>query len=383
MTRSWLCMMVVAAAACGAGEKAEEHHDEHDDEERRSAVVHLSAAGAKRSGIEVGKVTAEPLVGAVEVPAEVQLNPDRVAHVTPLVEGQVVAVKATLGDRVAKGDVLVTLTSVALGEARAEIARADSAVNQARAAYERQKQLREEGIGAERKFLEAKGELDRGVSQLAAAKSRLRVYGGRGGGGRGGASVSIRSPLDGVVIERHATPGEVVDSAHPLFVVADVSRVWVVGRVYEQDVSAAKRGAPAAVTLQAYPGRSWPGEISYVAAVLEERTRTLPIRVELDNPSGELRPGLFGRVALIAPGSQAVPTVPEAAIARIDDQETVFVPAGEPDSFRAVPISVGARARGLVEVRSGLAVGDAVVTGGVFVLKSELLRGELSAEHGH
>ncbi len=263
MKRRLLWMTLFALAACGnRGGGEPEHHDEHDEHSERGdgeRVVHLSDKAMERSDIQLGKVSAESLVGAVEVPAEVQLNPDRVAHVTPLVEGQVASVKAQLGDRVSKGDVLTTLTSVVLGEARAEQARASSAVTQARAEFERQKQLREEGIGSERKFVEAKGELDRAESQLAAARSRLRVY---GGGGAGGASVAIRSPLDGVIIDRHATPGEVTSSDQPLFVVADVSVVWVVGRVYEQDVAAAQIGAPAAVTLQAYPGRTWPGTIS-------------------------------------------------------------------------------------------------------------------------
>jgi cobalt-zinc-cadmium efflux system membrane fusion protein len=372
--------MVLFVAACGGDRDDHAHRDEEHAGDPGGDVVQLTEGGEERSGIEIGAVTVAPLVGSVDVPAEVQLNPDRVAHVTPLVQGQVIAANAQLGDRVAAGDVLATLTSVALGEARAELSRASSAVQQAKSEHERQKQLREEGIGAERKFLEAKGELDRAESNLAAARSRLRVY---GGGGGGGASVSIRSPLDGVVIERHATPGEVVDGDRPLFVVADVSRVWVVGRVYEQDVAAARFGASATVTLQAYPGRTWSGEVGYVAAVLDERTRTLPIRVELDNPDGELRPGLFGRVALTAPEAGAVPSLPEAAIVRIGGHDTVFVPAREPHAFRAIPIEVGARSRGLVEVRSGVVAGDAVVTGGAFVLKSELLRGDIADEHHH
>lgn len=382
MKRCNALILLVALTACsGDDTRGSEHHQEQGEHHAdRESIVHLSAKAMERSQIELGRVTAESLVGAVEVPAEVQLNPDRLAHVTPLVEGQVAAVEAQLGDRVAKGDVLATLTSVALGEARAELARTRSAVDQARAEHERQKQLRDEGIGSERNYLAAKGELDRAESQLEAARSRLRVY---GGGGSRGASVAIRSPLDGVIIDRHATPGEVTSGDQPLFVVADVSAVWVVGRVYEQDVAAARPDAPATVTLQAYPGRSWSGRIGYVAAVLDERTRTLPIRVELANPTGELRPGLFGRIALIAPDAARAAAVPEAALVRFGDQDTVFVPAGEPGAFRAVPVTVGARAHGLAEIRSGIAVGASVVTGGAFILKSELLRGELSHEHGH
>ncbi len=340
-------LFVFVVGACSGTDDQGEDHTDHAGDGERSDVVTLSKEGAKNSAVALVTVTAEPLTGAVGVPAEVQLDPDRVAHVTPLVEGQVIEVKVRLGDQVVKGETLATLLSVALGEARAELSRARSAVHQASAEFERQEKLRDASIGAERNFLAAKGELDRARSQLAAVRTRLKVYGGSSGGG---AKVAIRSPQAGVVIERHATPGEVVDGERPLFVIADVSRVFVLGRVYEQDVASATLGSPATVSLQAYPGKSWDGTISYVAAVLDEKTRTLPIRIDLDNPDGILRPGLFGRVALLAKDGTPVPALPESAITRIDGR---------------------------------VKVGDSVVTSGVFVLKSELLRGELAEEHGH
>ena len=325
----------------------------------------------------------ELLVGGVDVPAEVQLNPNRTAHVTPMVSGQIDEVHVSLGDSVKAKQPLATMRSVALGEARSAIANARAEVEVARANFVRQEELKREGIGSQRAYLEAQGDLRSAESDLAAANERLQVYGGRKGAG---STTVIRSPLDGTIIERHATTGEVVSDGSSLFMVSDLSRVWVVGRVYEQDVSAARLGAPAVVWLQAYPGRSWRGEVSYVSHTLDPHTRTLDIRVELDNPDGILRPGLFGRISLSPEGEGATPVfvVAEDAVQRIEGQTIVFVASEEPGVFRPTFVTLGAHARGLVEVRDGLADGDRVVVMGAFTLKSQLLRDRLSeGDHGH
>ncbi len=341
----------------------------------------IAPAAVERNGIRVAPVANERLAGGVVAPAEVQLNPDRTAHITPVVPGQVAEARAALGDRVERGQVLAVLRSVEIGEARSALARARAKLEVARSASRRQEELRRESIGSERAFLEAQGALREAEAESASAVERLRVYGGSSGSG---AAVSIKSPLGGVVIERHATVGEVVSTERPMFVVADVARVWVMGRVYEQDVAAVRVGAAAVVTLQAYPGRTWSGTLSYVAPALDESSRTLAIRVELDNPDGVLRPGLFGSITIASSDGTAapVPAVPEEAVQRVGGRDVVFVPGSAPGEFRAVPVTTGARTGGKVEIREGLGAGDPVVVSGAFTLKSELLRSELG-EHGH
>jgi cobalt-zinc-cadmium efflux system membrane fusion protein len=379
--------MVALALLMGCHGQPQDHddHDEaaEDRHEEPAGVVRVSEIGVERSGISTTPVRRELLVGGVDVPAEVQLNPNRTAHVTPMVTGQIDEVHVSLGDSVKDKQALATMRSVALGEARSAVANARAEVEVARANFVRQEELKREGIGSERAYLEAQGDLRSAESNLAAANERLQVYGGRKGAG---STTVIRSPLDGTVIERHATKGEIVSDGSSLFLVSDLSRVWVVGRVYEQDVSAAKVGAPAVVSLQAYPGRSWKGEVSYVSHTLDPHTRTLDIRVELDNPDGILRPGLFGRIALSPEGEGATPVlvVSEGAVQRIEGQPLVFVATGEPGVFRPTLVTLGAHARGLVEVRDGLAEGDQVVVSGAFTLKSELLRSRLSeGDHAH
>jgi len=300
-----------------------------------------------------------------------------------MVPGQIDEVRVSLGDSVEVNQVLATMRSVALGEARSSVANARAAVEVARSNFVRQEELKREGIGSQRAYLEAQGVLRGTESDLAAANERLHVYGGRKGSG---STTTIRSPLSGVVIERHATPGEVVSDGSSLFMVSDLSRVWVVGRVYEQDVAAARIGAPVVVSLQAYPGKLWEGEVSYVSHTLDPHTRTLDVRVELDNPDGTLRPGLFGRISLSPDADSAaqVPVIPQSAVQRIDGQTMVFVATDEVGVFVPTFVTLGARARGKVEVRDGVAEGDPVVVSGAFTLKSELLAGQMSeGDHQH
>ncbi len=362
-----------------------EGHDEHDDHDAQEpgGMVRISEIGVERSGIRTEPVVLERLVGGIDVPAEVQLNPNRTAHVTPMVAGQIDEVHVALGDTVQAKQALATMRSVALGEARSSVTNARAGVEVARANFIRQEELKREGIGAQRAYLEAQGKLRSAESDLAAANERLQVYGGRKGAG---STTTIRSPLNGIVIERHATSGEVVSEGASLFMVSDLSRVWIVGRLYEQDVAAARVGAPAVVSLQAYPGKSWSGEVSYVSHTLDPHTRTLAIRVELENPDGTLRPGLFGKISLSPAGNLTgqVPSVAESAVQRIDGQTLVFVATEEPGVFRPAFVTLGARARGKVEVRDGVVEGDQVVVSGAFTLKSELLGGKLSeGDHQH
>ena len=367
------------------GHADEAAHDDHDNREEPASggVVRISKTGLERSGIQTEPVRLERLVGGIDAPAEVQLNPNRTAHVTPMVPGQIDEVYVSLGDTVKAKQALATMRSVALGEARSAVTNARAAVEVARANFVRQEELKREGIGSQRAYLEAQGDLRSSESDLAAATERLHVYGGRKGAG---STTTIRSPLAGIVIERHATAGEVVSEGSSLFMVSDLSRVWIVGRVYEQDVAAARVGAPAVVSLQAYPGKSWSGEVSYVSHTLDPHSRTLDIRVELDNPDGTLRPGLFGRISLSPDGdlTEQVSVIAQSAVQRVEGQTLVFVAAEEPGVFRPTFVTLGARARGKVEIRDGLAEGDQVVVSGAFTLKSELLRGQLSeGDHQH
>lgn len=344
-------------------------------------VVRIAKEAIARSGIRIAEVQAVPAISGIDVPAEVQAEPDRLAHVSSVVSGQIARVNVSVGDHVQPGQTLAIIRSVALGEARAQAARARANVDVAEANFRRQQQLQHEGIGAERQFLEAQAELRRAQAEQSAADRALEVY-GRGGSG---SEITIKSPIAGRVIARHATVGEVKRSSDILFEITDITTVWVVGRVYQQDAGRVREGASAVLRLRAHPERTFEGSLDYVAPALDETTRTLPVRVVLDNPEGLLRPGLFGTLA-ISPaeaGTAPMPAVLSSAIQRLGNSTVVFVPGIEEGEFIALPVVTTPHAGELVQVRGELSAGDRYVADGAFVLKSELSRSELHQGHAH
>lgn len=362
-----------------------EHADEGKHAERGekpARVVRLSAEAVERVGIRLATVEAAAMAGGLTVPAEIVAEPDRVAHVSSVVSGQISRVSASVGDRVKAGQTLSTIRSVALGAARADAARAQASEDVAQANFQRQQELKREGIGAQRHFLEARAELSRAQAELTAAERALEVY-GRGGSG---SEVRLRSPIAGRVVLRHATVGEVVSPSDVLFEITDISKVWAVGRVYQQNAGQLKEGMTATLTLQALPGRTFAGQLDYVAPRLDEATRTLPIHMALDNPEGLLRPGLFGSLSLstmVEQNGQGIPIVQVSALQRVGSDTVVFTPGAEPGEYRAISVGVGSRSGGVATVISGLPVGARYVADGAFVLKSELSRGQLGEGHAH
>ena len=367
------------------GGEHSEHADEDAEGEHGDELV-LDPHVIERNGIKTEPAQRRLLLGSLEVPAEVQVNPDRTAHISSLVPGRLSEIRVALGDDVEKNDVLALVESVELGRARADLRAAKARRVAADAEVRRMSTLVSEGIAAKKSRVEADTRADQARADIAAARATLSVYGLAGGAGP---SVALTSPLGGTVIERHASPGEVVDSETDSFVVADLNQLWVMGRVYEQDLGRVAEGLPAEVALIAYPGRTWDGVIDYVSRTLDEDTRSVAIRVVLDNPEGELRPGMFGTIALGQVGAgdggatTEVLSVPETAVSTMADRTVVFVSGGEPGSFRVRDVVVGESAHGFVEIRGGLQPGEAVVTEGAFVLKSEFMKASIGEGHEH
>lgn len=195
------------------------------------------------------------------------------------------------------------------------------------------------------------------------------------------APYSLKTLIDGVVIERHVTRGEPVSQERgALFTVADLSTVWVDLSVYQRHLPELTLGQR--VTVSA--GHGLPeavGALSYVAPVVNEETRTATARVVLDNPDGTWRPGMFV-TARVEIGREEVPVaVPRGAIATVEGRPTVFVQ--DADAFEPRRVELGRQGEDMVEVRAGLAAGERFVARGGFTLKSELAREELSGGHSH
>lgn len=360
----------------GHGEHGEEGHEEHG--EGHEGEVEIAPEALETMGVELGTVERRALSGGTGIPAEIDFDPSSTAHVGSLVSGRFTKVVATLGARVSEGDLLAVVASSDVSESRARLARARARLTAAENAFERQRQLSSEGIGAERALVEAEAVVAELRAEVAGLSQQLSVF----GSGRSG-ELRLTTPIDGIVVHVHATLGETTSPEEPAFVVTDPTRVSVRGSVPELEIDRVTEGAAAIVRLHAFPDLALPGTVTYLAPALDDETRSLPIRVTLAEVDPRLRGGLFGSIELIGDPDGRPLAVPAEAVATLEGRTVVFAPADEPNTFRPVPVNVGRRAGAFYEVRSGLEEGDTIVVTGAFALKSVFSSGELSEGHAH
>ncbi|MDE2322884.1 MAG: efflux RND transporter periplasmic adaptor subunit [candidate division NC10 bacterium] len=183
-------------------------------------------------------------------------------------------------------------------------------------------------------------------------------------------SMTIYSPINGVVIEKMAVRGKKVMPGENLYKVADLSTVWVQGEIYEYEVPVVKLGQAASVTLAAYPGELFRGKVSYIYPVLQEKTRTVKVRFEFPNTKDwKLKPQMYANVELKIPFGKRL-VVPDEAILDSGTQQLVFIDKGQ-GTFAPREVKVGARADGYTEILTGLSAGERVVTSANFLIDSE------------
>ncbi|MGE0158215.1 MAG: efflux RND transporter periplasmic adaptor subunit [Gemmatimonadales bacterium] len=380
--RLWTMLLTIAVGAMtGCGN--EEHGE--DVSAVPSAVagppeVHLDADALALSDVALG-VSSEVTTGGLRVTGAITYDQNLVSHVGPRTQGRVVELMAEVGSRVGGGDVLAHLESPEVGMIRAELTEAEALHAIARENFDRETRLEAQGISSRREVLDAQAELRTMEARLQSAEDRLRLLGAASHGD--GGHFDMVAPYDGVVVERHAGRGEVVGPGDELFTVASLTRLWIELDVFERDLSRVAVGQSVIVTTSAWPGRSFPATIGYVADILDPERRTVRARVEIGNVDGALRPGMFATAFIgTAEGTPAV-AVPRDAVQNVEGLDVVWRPAEEPGAFVAMPVAMGEELPGgLVEITSGLSAGDSLVIEGAFTLKAELARGEFGG-HGH
>jgi cobalt-zinc-cadmium efflux system membrane fusion protein len=360
---------------------ASEHADHAEEgaaaEHAEEGHIELSAEQITAAGIQLTEAKAQNISLGLPFPGEVRFDEDRTAHVVPRVPGVVESVAVNLGQTVKKGQLLAVIASQQISDQRSEQAAAQRRLALARTTYEREKKLWQDKISAEQDFLQARQALQEAEIAVSNARQKISVLSGSVVA-TGGNRYELRAPFDGVVVEKHLTPGEVVDESTAAFTLSDLSRVWVTFGVSPKDLNKVQVGK--AVTVSAPElNAEVVGSVAYVGSLLGEQTRTATVRVTLENPQGSWRPGLFVTALVATDSREAKVAVPETAIQTVEDKPTVFVRTD--DGFEARPVELGSRAAGQVEITQGLEPGVQVASAGSFVLKSEL--GKASAEHSH
>ena len=287
---------------------------------------------------------------------------NRTLPVSSLASGRVTSLRVQLGDDVKKGQLLLTIHSPDLASAAANLKKAQEDDWLARKGLDRAQGLYAKGALAEKDLEAAQDTAQKTKVDVETAQDAVRVLGGDVN--NPSPVVVLRAPASGTIIEQNVNPAAAVkslDNSPNLFTIADLSRVWILCDVYENNLSQVRLGDSADVQLAAYPGLVLKGRIGNISRMLDPNTRTAKVRLELRNAKGILRPGMFATVTFVSQADHARTVVPASAVMRLHDKDWVFVPqAGY--QFRRTQVQAGPQTNdGWREVLAGLSPGEQVV----------------------
>jgi len=370
----------------GKKKKEKKEVREGHDEQGEPGNVKMTAEVQKQNGVLVAAAKKQRLAGVISATGKVEANADRIAHVSPRISGKIVSVKASLGDSVASGQTLVTLDSVELGEALNRYHQSKTRLALAQSNMERIKNLVEKKIAARKDIFQAETDFKTVQTELHTDEERLSLYGVSTSDLKGEDHkrplLPVKSPINGIITEKHAIVGELSDPSKSLYTVADLSSVWVLVDINEKDLAKVRKGQAAIVSVGAFPDLKLKGRITYIADLVNEATRTVKARIEVGNPGRKLKPEMFATVELALPAdTPPVLSVPEDAMQELEGKKVLFV-TDNGTEFEPRKVELGRASGGMTEVVSGLKEGERYAAKGSFLLKSEMQKGELG-EHGH
>lgn len=363
-------------------DKNEEHGDHGDH------VVRLTKAELEESGIDIAAAAPRNLDIYIDLPGEIVFNADRLAHIVPRVSGIARNVYKGLGDNVRTREVMAVMDSRELADATAEYLAAREREKIARSIFEREERLWDKKITSEQEYLNSKKSLAEARIALRSAQQKLLALGFTKTHldrlpDRLDADYTryeIIAPFDGTVIDKHITLGEALKEDTEVFVLADLSTVWVDINVFQKDLAAIRKGQKVLIQI----GHGIPDEegiIDFVGPIIGEQTRTALARVILPNPEGLLRPGTYLTARVAVESAHVTVTVPKTALQVIDGEMVVFLALE--DGFEAHPVKTGRQSDTEVEIVSGLEPGVRYVVKGSFHLKAKLITETMDSHAGH
>ena len=384
----WLPAACAFVMACGGGAEntatppatesaapAAEAHTEAD-----ANTVRIEEGMLRDLRITVDEVETRPGGEQITLLGELDVDQRAYAEVGVPVQARVMRLLANAGQTVRRGQTLAELTSPELGQARAEYLSAEARVMLADAALERKRGLAAEKIVPLREVQEAESQAAEARAALRTARAAIGAFGVEPPSSdtpeAAASSFVLRSPVSGSVIERRAVVGQMLDPSTPAFRVGDLSTLWLTVHAFERDAVRIQNGTAARIVFPALPGQDFAGKVTVAGQHVESESRTVPIRIDVENMSGVLRPGMSA-TAVLPVGATGAPilTVPVAAVQRVRNEWCVFLPKGE-GAFEIRRIGRGRDLAGEVEVLSGLRSGEQIVVDGAFLLKAQAEKGQ-------
>ncbi len=307
-------------------------------------------------------------VGTRSLPTVLSANgsitPDvnRTIHVTSQGSGRVVSLNVRLGDHLKKGQVLLSIHSADLAGAFSDYQKAAADERLAKQGLDRAQLLYSHGALAEKDLQQAQDTEEKAQADVRNAEQHVRIMGGDPA--HPGPLIELRAPVSGTIVEQNISGFEGIkslDNSPNLFTIADLSRVWVLCDVYENDLGDVHLGDAAEIRLNAYPDKTYHGKVADISRVLDPNTRSAKVRIVLPNSEGSLRPGMFAVVTFRSRTSQSRVVVPATAVIRLQDKDWVFRKDGA-QQFRRVEVhTAGGVSDQMQQIREGVKPGEQIV----------------------
>ncbi len=348
------------------------------------------AENEKPGLINTTLVGTQPFSKVLPLTGEVQVNDTKTVHVSSPLPGIVRRTMVNIGQKVSAGDILFEIDSPEVAEAKADYLKKMAVLQLARKTAEREANLFAKKISAEVEMQEAKTRQAEAEIELANTRTRLTRSGlsskeiellGNSATNTMTGIIAVRASQNGTVLEGHVNSGEYVESGKELFVLSDLSEVWVWANLKESDaltLNPSGSKIPAEVSAQGTGGKKYQGTLDVISGMMHEQTRTVRARITVSNAEGLLRPGMFVNVKLLLPGGENVVTVPKVAVLADEGRTFVFVHK-EGDYWIRRPVTLGETFGDQVIIRNGLTSGQKIIADGSFLLKSDVLRKKMGA----
>lgn len=338
----------------------------------------LSSESLSRAGVVMADVFTSSEGAELRVPGVVEPDAYRTVDVTPIVGGTVVSMQVALGDAVRQGAVVARLRSPELTDEVRQWMTGRANLDAVSRRLARTRQLAKIGAASQQELETDQADMVRASTDVETARARLLRLGlddarlaAIATGDAAPETIDIKAPAGGIVVRRAANQGQNVGPADALITLANIGRVWVMADVFERDLGRVRIGQSATVSAEAFAGRAWTGRLTYVDPELARDSRTARARVEVDNPDGALRFGMFVALTLKSASEGERVTVPSTAVQTIGSVPVVYVQAQQAGQFQERPVVLGATAGDQIEIRSGLHAGERVVVSGSFFLRAE------------
>ncbi|MCC6916979.1 efflux RND transporter periplasmic adaptor subunit [Nitrosomonas sp.] len=374
--------LILALAAAGsylhfrqAAPQPEAGNTDPDDEGEHHLVFPPGAP--QLAYIKTSRAVISPLPASEPLTARLALAENLTARIIPAVAGRILQLHAEIGDQVDTGAPLATMDSPDFGAAMADLHKAEANAVQKQLTYKRTQELLAGEAIARRDVENARAEWQ--IAAAEAERSRLRVKNLTPSGKVQGEKLVLRAPIAGVIVERQANPGTEIrpDQNVPLFVISNLSHLWVQVDVPERLIGRVHTGNPLLLSLDAFPGESFFATITRIAPQLDPDVRRIQVRAEIDNREGRLRPAMFARAQLIDPQAVNVVRLPAVSVITNGIYPTVFIET-TPGQFIRRQIRIAfqdAESVWLEPENGGVQSGEEVVTDGAMLLASELAAG--------